>query len=235
LLAFDCIAAALFLIAPEWGNTLGRFVSRASRSPVSFFATLVAVSGIAYIPLALKFNPVSWAVFGPFTFQSSRVLHYLVYFLIAVGIGAWGVDRGLLTSDGKLARRWPLWVGASLVFYAAVAVVAVVAATTHAQSQLWSATTDAFFVLSCAASCFALLAVFLRFARTRSRIFDNLSANSYGIYLVHYVFVSWLQYALLPASVPAPAKAAVVFTGALAFSWFVSASIRKIPAVARIV
>jgi hypothetical protein len=78
----------------------------ASRSPVVFFAALVAVSAILYIPMAHIFNSISWTAFGPFTFQTSRILHYLAYFLIAVGVGAWGVDRGLLAPDGRLARRW---------------------------------------------------------------------------------------------------------------------------------
>ena len=79
------------------------------------------------------------------------------------------------------------------------------------------------------------LALFLRFARSRSKWFDSLSTNSYAIYLVHYAFVSWLQHALLPASLPALAKAVFVFGGALALSWLTAATIRRIPAVARLV
>jgi surface polysaccharide O-acyltransferase-like enzyme len=94
---------------------------------------------------------------------------------------------------------------------------------------------DAGFVFSCAASSFAFLAVFLRFARSRSRVFDSLSANSYAIYLVHYAFVSWLQFAFLPAALPAIAKGAVVFLGALGMSWGAAGTMRRIPAVARIV
>jgi surface polysaccharide O-acyltransferase-like enzyme len=94
---------------------------------------------------------------------------------------------------------------------------------------------DAGFVLSCAASCFAFLALFLRFARSGSRIFDSLSANSYVIYLLHYAFVNWLQYALLPASLPATVKALVVFAGALGLSWCMAATIRRSPLVTRVV
>jgi hypothetical protein len=36
---------------------------------------------------------------------------------------------------------------------------------------------------------------------------------------VHYVFIVWLQYLLLPAGLPAIAKAAIVFAGTLALSW----------------
>lgn len=154
---------------------------------------------------------------------------------MGVGVGACGLDRGPLAPHGKLARRWPLWVLTALVSFAATAVVTVLTLTSHTQSQIWAAARDTGFVLSCAASCFAFLAVFIRFAQSRSRLFDSLDANSYAIYLLHYAFVSWLQYAFLPASLPVLAKAAIVFLGALGLSWVVAATIRRVPAVARLI
>jgi len=59
----------------------------------------------------------------------------------------------------------------------------------------------------------AFLALFLRFAKPR-KIFDSLRENAYGIYLVHYAFVSWLQFALLGAAWPGFAKGCTVFVGA---------------------
>jgi surface polysaccharide O-acyltransferase-like enzyme len=94
---------------------------------------------------------------------------------------------------------------------------------------------DVGFVVSCAATCLAFLAMFIRFARSRSPLFDSLAENSYAIYLVHYAFVAWLQYALLPAAVPAAVKGLVVFLGALALSWAAAIAIRRIPAARQIV
>jgi peptidoglycan/LPS O-acetylase OafA/YrhL len=235
LLAFDFIAALLLLLAPRWGEALGALTSGAARRPVLFFAALAAISAVAYIPMALHFSPLAWTAFGPFTFQTSRILHYLSYFLIAVGVGAYGIDRGLLAPDGRLARRWPLWVAAALLIFVAATVVTLIAISTGSQSRGLAIAMDAGFVLSCAASSFAFLALFLRFARSHSRFFDSLAANSYGIYLIHYVFVNWLQYALLPASLPAVVKWSIVLTGALGVSWLTAATIRRVPAVARVV
>jgi peptidoglycan/LPS O-acetylase OafA/YrhL len=72
--------------------------------------------------------------------------------------------------------------------------------------------------LACAAACFSTLSLFLRFATTRSRIAESLSDNAYGMYLVHYVFVVWLQYALLDVPFSAVAKAALVFVVTLVAS-----------------
>jgi surface polysaccharide O-acyltransferase-like enzyme len=200
-----------------------------------FFAVLVAIAAIAYVPMALIFTPVAWTGFGPWVFQTSRILHYLLYFLIGAGVGAWGLDRGLLAPDGRLARRWFLWVIAALVLFRAATAVTIAGTASHAQSQAWAIAMDSGFVLSCAASSFAFLAVFIRFASSRSRIFDSISANSYAIYLVHYAVVSWMQYALLSAALPAAAKWAVVFLVALALSWGAASAIRRIPALARVV
>ena len=74
-----------------------------------------------------------------------------------------------------------------------------------------------------------------RFAKTRNRVLDSLRDNAYGMYLTHYAFVSWLQYALLKTGLPAIAKGSVVFLGTVALSRSVTAALRRIPGVARIV
>jgi len=45
----------------------------------------------------------------------------------------------------------------------------------------------------------------------------------------------WLQYALLTAELSAIAKAVTVFGGAVLLSWSASASLRRLPAIARII
>ena len=67
--------------------------------------------------------------------------------------------------------------------------------------------------------------------RTRYRVLDSLSAHAYSIYLLHYVFVVWLQYALLGVGLDAIEKAALVFVGALALSWAVSAGLMRLAAL----
>ena len=73
--------------------------------------------------------------------------------------------------------------------------------------------------MACASGCFVLLALCLRFAPERTRILDSLSVNAYSMYLLHYVFIVWLQYALLSVALFAAGKAAIVFGGTLAMSW----------------
>jgi peptidoglycan/LPS O-acetylase OafA/YrhL len=84
-----------------------------------------------------------------------------------------------------------------------------------------------------ATACLSFAAVFLRFGGARSAFTDSLSENAYSIYLVHYVFVVWLQYALLEATLPALVKAVLVFVGALLLSWGVALGAGRFAALAR--
>jgi hypothetical protein len=240
LLAFDCAAAGLFHLWPKFGDTLSRISASAARRPSAFFGKLLLLSAAAYIPMALMFTAYRWASFGPFTFQTGRIFHYLLYFLVGIGVGAYGVgahnaNRGLLARDGNLAKRWWLWlIGAPLAFGLA-AVAFIVALAPHASPWPWEVFMDSTFVLSCATSSFAFLALFVRFVSQRGRIWDSLSSNAYGMYLTHYVVVSWLQYALLRSALPGIAKGSLVFLGTVALSWGATAALRRIPAVTRVI
>jgi surface polysaccharide O-acyltransferase-like enzyme len=66
--------------------------------------------------------------------------------------------------------------------------------------------------------------------RTRDRALESLSTNAYGIYLLHYIFVVWLQYALLAVDLNAIGKATIVFAGALTLSWAASAGLTTVAA-----
>ena len=77
-------------------------------------------------------------------------------------------------------------------------------------------------------------AIFLRFADSGGRLM-RCSPSAYGVYLLHYIFIIWLQYAVYDYSLPADVKFAIVFAGTLAMSWALTAMLRKIPVVARMI
>ena len=239
LLAFDGIAAGLYRFTPDLMESIGRRASIGLQRPVALFAALIVVSAMFYLPLRVAFGADSWATVGPIALQSSRALHYLVYFLTGVAVGASDGELGLLAPQGPLAHHWSGWTLAALALFAAN--VAVIAALGPSRAAIGLAPLarqlilGLGFVLCCGAISFAMLAVCRRFINTSTRVLDSLSRNAYGIYLVHYGFVLWLQSALLPAPFPAVIKAAVVLTVALSASWATTAGLRRIPAVARVV
>jgi hypothetical protein len=193
-------------------------------------------SAIAYVPLAVVFTPSAWAAFGPFGFQLSRPLHYAVYFFAGIGVGACGIERGRFAPRGALVRHWVVWpiaaVGLLLLWMGLTALTMADGGPTSLGLQ---ALADLSFVLACFGSCFAVLAVVLRFAGRRLPALTGLKRDAFGLYLVHYVFVVWLQYALLGAEIFAVAKGAIVFSGTLLLSWGTIAVIRRISPAGQVI
>ena len=224
LLVMNVLAAGLHRVAPGWQDWLGRLALGARERPVQFFAGLVVASALAYVPLALAYTPWAWINEGPFSFQVSRPLHYLVYFFAGCAVGAYGFDRGLLAGDGPLARRWGLWLAAAFAGFVLWALPTSQTLEGREAPFALHAAAAFGFTVACAAGCFFFLAVCLRFATARHRALDSLSAHAYSMYLNHYVFVVWLQFVLLDASLPAVGKALIVFGVTLALSWAAAAA-----------
>ena len=220
LLAFNILAVVLHRFVPGWDQQLVRPVACAGRNPIRFFVVLVTISALAYVPLVLAYSPFTWSNIGPISFQLSRPLHYLVYFLGGLAVGTYGLDRSVLASDGVLARRWAAWLATAFVGFLLWAAPTSMTMSDWSNAPLIAKLAAAMgFVVACAAGCLCALALCLRFAHWRLRAFDSLSANAYRMYLIHYVFAVWLQYALLGTGLFAIGKAAMVFAGTLIMSW----------------
>src|SRR5215831_5747772 len=202
LLAFDLGAAALFGLARRSGEAIGQLVGKLSARPTAFVIALAAVSALAYLPLALVFTPWTWFHVGPFAFQLCRPLLYAVYFLVGLGVGAYGIERGLLAPTWWVAQHWAGAGGAALAMFALWLGFAGIAMSIDGPPSLHVQVLEASsYVLCCTAGCIFMLAVFVRFANRPVRVFDALGDKAYGIYLVHYLFSVWLQFVLLGLAV----------------------------------
>jgi surface polysaccharide O-acyltransferase-like enzyme len=234
LLALNGVVVGLNWIAPSALKVLGRWSAALGQRPLLYLAALIAASALAYVPLAIAFTPWAWSDSGPLAVQFARPLLYAVYFFAGVGIGAGGIDNGLVAADGGLARRWWLWLAAALA--ALFIWMGVTSLTLAGPAPIAiEIASDLSFVLACAAGCAFLIAASLRFGLTRSRGLASLSTNAYSLYLVHYVFVVWLQYALLSAPLLAVIKAPIVFTVTLTTSWIIILALQRVPLGARLI
>jgi glucans biosynthesis protein C len=236
LLAADFVAAGLHRYAPRLVDALIRFSSTAGARPARYLAALVIASAIAYVPLAVVFTPSAWAAFGPFGFQLSRPLHYAVYFFAGIGVGACGIERGLFAPEGALVRHWAVWlIAAAGLLLLWMALTALTMADPGSPALGLQILDDLSFVLACFGSCFAVLALVLRFAGRRLPVLAGLRRDAFGMYLVHYVFVVWLQYALLRVGLFATVKGAIVFSGTLLLSWGAIVVIRRISPAGQVI
>ena len=235
LLVGDAAAAGLYQLMAGHRDAVVRLSLYAREHPAKFLAGFVVAGLLAYIPLALVFGPWAWMQPGPFSFQLSRPLHYALYFFAGVAIGACGIERGMIAPGGALARRWAWWLlAAPLLFAAWLGLTAATMDHPEAASLALLALDALSFALACFTSCFFALAVAVRFARARWALLDSLKANAYGMYLIHYAVVVWLQYVLLGIAGPAILKAAIVFAGAVLVSWSASAGLRRVRPIAEI-
>ena len=230
LLVFNCLSTLLYRAVPLFGSFVRGQLDTILSRPVIFFGVLFGISIIVYLPIAIIFGPLRWIGIGPFNAQAGRILLYLVYFLTGTAVGAIGIERSIFKTGGALAKRWWVWAAVGLMSFAVFIIM--VALVTPMDRTIVS---EIAFVVCCWAIVSGMTGFFLRFAKRRVRIFDSLSENSYGIFIVHYVFVTWLQYLLLGSGLAPQMKGIAVFVGTLIFSWVLVASIRKIPAVAKVI
>ncbi len=234
LLALNLVAVGLHLVAPNAIPALGRWSATADKNLARYFAVLLAVSVWAYVPLAIAFTPWAWSNSGLFAVQFCRPPLYGVFFFAGVGIGAAGIERGLLATDGVVARRWGCALAAAFVSLLLWMGLTALTMTGAAWPGVTLAT-DLSFVSACATGCIFLLAVCLRFMTRHSRLLGYMSVNAYGLYLVHYVFVVWLQYALLAMPLFAIVKGGIVFTGTLVLSLTTTFAVQSLPWGARLI
>jgi hypothetical protein len=244
LLAFDIVAALIFVAAPGAMDGLARLSQAGFDRPGLVFAALLGASIVVYLPPVLHFTASHWLVAGPFGVQTGRLLLYALYFIAGMGIGALSFDKGLLAANGQLARRWPVWLAATIVAYGCIIGLIVIKRTLLPDpnhTPLWyNIGYPLAFVCYSAAQTFNVLALFLRFGNDGGSLLDPMRDNAYGIYLIHYVPVLWLQYALFDIALTpvvqltAVLKALIVFILALAISWSVTAALRKIPGATRV-
>jgi peptidoglycan/LPS O-acetylase OafA/YrhL len=241
LLALDAIAALVWAIAPGAIAALGRAMVSLRDRPMTAFFAFMAFSVAVYLPMHIGFGDNAWLEPGgyPIPIQTSRILLYLGYFFCGVGVGALDLRGGLLSENGEVAKRWPVWLAFALVFYGAILLLVYAhhnwVADFNSPPLDWRVGYGLAFALFSAAMVFLEPSLFLRFAPGNWRLMDALRPSAYGIYLTHYIFIIWLQYAVYGLQWHAGVKAVTVFIGTLSLSWGLTVLLRRIPFVARMI
>jgi Acyltransferase family len=238
LLAFDLTASLLYRLSPNLLDPINRLSLRGHDKPVHFFLRMVAVTMILYVPSRLYFGVNHWFELGPFSVQASRVLLYAAYFFIGAGIGAANFDRGLLGSDGRLAKSGWGWAIATFVPYCLLWVLIYIKrgilGNPSPLPDWYEFCYGILFVIFSAAMLFTILAYFLRFKRSGWSVLDPMQKDAYGIFLVHYAFALWIQYWLFNVDLPAIIKVLIGFAFTLTTSWALTRALRMIPGATKV-
>ncbi|GAA0523957.1 acyltransferase family protein [Chitinophaga japonensis] len=235
LFAFNLLFALCYPFMKTTCARLSALLAQLKDKPLALAGIWWLLTWLLYVPLALKVGAGTWTGIGPFDFQLSRVLQYLGYFILGVLAGNVKQEAGIFSTGARWIKSWPLWIAACLLAYALLTVIPpfltrMVKTGALPELPAWLIYYT-IYVLSCTGSCLAFLASFRALAHTPRSWWSSLSANAYSIYLVHYIFVVWCQYALLSAGIPAFLKFLITFVVALLGSWLLSDGLRRHPLV----
>jgi glucan biosynthesis protein C len=218
LLLFNGIVALANRYAPG-------ALAKLRRPPTVLVIFLVTI--VSFLAFNLFIPTYYWISLGPFDFQPARIGLYFASFLLGMAAGT-----GQQWRTTGWPRHWGIWLGLGLFsFFVYIALfIEAIWLPVPAYQVALSVT----FAVSCAGASLGSLGAFRRLVRRPRPIFDSVSSNSYGIYLIHYAFVLWIQFALIAVSWPPWIKFGVAFIGGFGLSWGTSALLRQISAVRRI-
>ncbi len=225
LLAYGALVALAYRFTPG----LMKKLSWTATSSWNLVLVVLLLSLAVTIPLRLFIEPGYWAhVAGPFYFHAWRFLLYFAWFLLGVALGSADPDRSLSRENLK---PWPLWLALGGITYLAHGLIEThVIGPASAPAWLTSVIMTTLYCLCCTFTGLAALGLARKLFHNARPLADSLTANAYGIYVFHYVFVIWMQYLLLGQPIPPWIKFVTVFLTALAGSWLVTALLRKTPA-----
>ena len=190
--------------------------------------TLTVAAILAYLPLTLIYGPFDWIETGLFSVQKSRPLLYGVYFFAGAAVGAAGLGGGLLAPDAVLVRRWRRLAALSpLMLFLWMGLTGVTLSFPGFAPLTMRVLSGLAYVGASVAGVMLLMALVTRFCSERISWLEPLSRNSLGIFILHYVPLVWMQYALTGAPLPAILKALIVLLVAFAISLAGALALRR--------
>jgi hypothetical protein len=232
LLLFDSVVVLTALLAPAIIRKSAMMPNWLVARPFTALAFFIAIALGAYLPALQAYGPAHWISWGPFAVQASRLFLYMTFFIAGAVAGSKGARHELFGKTGPFARWWVVF---AIVGCAAFGGIVLIQIETLHQSPVFpspiSPVIDALlFVVACSAISLAMIGVFIRHADQDPDWARMLSFCAFGIYLVHYSILTWVQTALIRSSEPAAIKAGVAFVATLLASFTIIALVRKQPA-----
>jgi acyltransferase-like protein len=231
LLFFDVVLALALVPLRRWMSAAESSMRSLQDRPFRTSVRVFLLAALVTLPLLARYGPAAWThvLIGAFSFQISRIGLYALWLVFGFLVGIPGFAEGLLSRRGALARSWPRWLLGCVLAYNALWIYQgsrlfhrlPIMEGGFLWSLLWLA--------SCVASSFAFLALFRGIDLTSTRLMNSLSRSAYVMYLVHYVFVTWVQRLLLNKPIHAGIKFVIVFLAATLLSWLTALLVFRIP------
>lgn len=221
LLAFSGVVAGAYRLMPN----LMKKVTLSTSSARSLVGIFLAVSLLTTVLPCLFIGPETWTrLWGPFVFQTWRLFLYFAWFVLGVALGAANLELSL-SSDNL--RPWPLWLVLAILVFVAALLGLRPEQLANMPEWVTRAISATVYSLCCTFTSLAALGLAHSFFRTAWSLADSFTANAYGVYVFHYVFVTWMQFYLLTEPLPAALKFLLTLFVALTASWLLTDLLRK--------
>lgn len=239
LFAFNVVFAITYPLLKSFYIRTGKAIQSLGKRPLSCLGLFMLITWIAYVPMAMIVGMGTWTGWGPFDFQLSRIVLYFAYFILGTIVGSDHFQQGLFAETASLTRHWKLWCILAFIAYTLIAINSIYEPLRQLAMKGSLPPIAAWmiyftiYVFSCVCSCMAFLTTFRAKCNKPVAWMDSLSANAYLIYLIHYVFVIWSQFALLDLPAPAFVKFVLSFSCSLGLSWGLSILLRRIKIIQR--
>lgn len=231
LFIFNLIFVWIFPRINVFLEHLGESLLSLLNRPILLSIGWFIVTWILYVPMRLLFGPEGWASLGPFDFQISRIFLYFGYFILGTIVGTIPLEKGLLSDQSAFMRNWRLFIVLSLSTFCLLLLIDIPLKKLVQSGSISSFSSSliycSIFVASCIFSCAAYLTTAKAIFRRKKILWDNITSNSFTVYLMHYVFIIWGQYILLNLALPALIKFLIVSLCSIFLSFFVSHYLHK--------
>ncbi|MFO1259003.1 MAG: acyltransferase family protein [Gammaproteobacteria bacterium] len=227
-----------------------KFIQKHFEAGEAWYYKVLMLGFVAYMLMMLEPHLFTH-LFGPFWLQPNRLLLYISLFIFGVRLGnSWRYESLMFSLEARWVRLWWVWISVSVMIYALIYYIILYRLDLDQQSiqllqNLRGVSVNekqllnlGFFILYnlvfpivCILMIYGLMGIYLKYINFHSRIFKYLSDHAYGISLVHFPIVVWLQYVLTQYDYPNVVKIALVFVLTFLICFVLSVLIRKIPAI----
>ncbi|HEV2134570.1 MAG TPA: acyltransferase [Terracidiphilus sp.] len=235
LLFFDFALILLLVALQPWIPRIAHSMTRLRNRPITASVTMFFLSAAAYLPLNHHFGPGTWTdLFAwPFSFQTSHIGLYALWFLFGFIVGVPDIENGLIARNGSLARHWKRWFFGSIVLFNVVWQVPRWIAA-HPLTFPHARGLALLYVVTCVASSFGFLALFRGIQLPSLRWMKSLGRSAYSIYLVNYVFIAWMQFIVWKRPLETGLKFLFVFVTTMLLSWLTAQALLRVPVIREI-
>lgn len=233
LLAFFVIVGLFHAVRTRRPGTIDGSSTKGPASNKSILSALLVaavLTSLGYFIIILLTPEMSWVTIDLLLqFQPTNLISFIACF----ALGAFAYSRQWFAGD-EFPGRLMIWVPVSILLTAGFFMIGQDVFAHPSTSHQLSPMLLLIFSFTRTFLCLAFLVLFIAYARKYwnrpSRFNQNLSSNSYNIYLAHMFFVSFFQGLFMTwQGGPALAKAGIAFVLTLPLSYGISRLIDRFP------